>query len=84
MFLLVVVQVASSSEGMATGLALVGFLTCVYPLMDFQIWLLGEILSTVGAVEFNRFLMVLFDVPFKVSPARELNSTMIALSLKFS
>ena len=47
MFLLVVVQVAGSSEGMATGLALVGFLTCVYPLMDFQIGLLGEILSTV-------------------------------------
>ena len=77
------VQVASSSEGMATGLALVGFLTCVYPLMDFQIGLLGEILSTVRAVEFNRFFVVLFNMPFKISSARELNSTVIALSLKF-
>ena len=83
MFLLMVVQVAGSSKGMATGFTLVWFFAGMYPLMDFQIGLLGEILSTVRAVEFNRFFVVLFNMPFKISSARELNSTVIALSLKF-
>jgi len=78
-----VVQVAGSSKGMATGFTLVWFFAGMYPLMDFQIGLLGEILSTVRAVEFNRFFMVLFNVPLEIPPACELNSTMIALSLKF-
>lgn len=83
MLLLVVVQVAGSSEGMATGFTLVGFFACVYPFVDFQIGLFREVLSTVGAVEFNRFLMVFLNMPLKISPACELNSTMIALGLKF-
>ena len=83
MFLFVVVQVACSSEGMATGFTLVWLFSCMYPLVDFQIGLLGEVLSTVGAVEFNRFFMVFFNVSFQISPACELNSTMVALSLKF-
>ena len=77
------VQVAGSSEGMTTSFTLVGLFACMYSLMDFKIGLLGEVFSTVGTVEFNRFFMVFFNVPFQISPACELNSTMIALSLKF-
>ena len=83
MFLLVVIQVACSSEGMSTSLTFVGLFACMDTFVNFQIWLLGEVLATIGTVEFNRFFMVFFYMSFQISPACELDSTVVALSLKF-
>ena len=82
-FLLVVVQVAGCREGVATSFTLVGLLSRMYPFMDFQIWLFGEVFPAVGTVELNGLFMVLFDVPLQITSACELNPTMVALSLKF-
>ena len=82
-FLLVVVKVAGCREGVATSFALVGLLSRMYPFMDFQIWLFGEVFPAVGTVELNGLFMVLFDVPLQITSACELNPTMVALSLKF-
>ena len=82
-FLLVVVQVAGCREGVATSFTLVRLLSRMYPFMDFQIWLFGEVFPAVGTVELNGLFMVLFDVPLQITSACELNPTMVALSLKF-
>ena len=82
-FLLVVVQVAGCREGVATSFTLVGLLSRMYPFMDFQIWLFGEVFPAVGTVELNGLFMVLLDVPLQITSACELDPTMVALSLKF-
>ena len=55
-------------------------LTSVNSFVDFQIWLLRKVFTTVGALELLRYLVVLPDVSLEISPAGELHTTEGALS----
>ena len=80
MFLLVVVEVRGGREGMTAGIAFVWLFTSVNSFVDFQVWLLGKVLTTVGTLELLRYLVILADVTLEVSPAGELHTTERALS----
>ena len=78
-FLLVMIQVGSCGERMTTGLTLVWLLPRVDTLVDLQIWLLGEVLATVGAFELLRYFMVLSYMTLQVAPTGKLHTTKGAL-----
>ena len=80
MFLLVVVEVGGSREGMTAGIAFVRLFAGVDSFMDFQVWFLGEVFTAVGTLELLRYLVILADVTLEVSPAGELHTTERALS----
>ena len=79
-FLLVMIQVGGCSKCMTTGLTLVWFLTSMNTLMNFQVWLLREILPTVLAFELLGSLVIFADVTFEISSAGKLHAAKGTLS----